>query len=89
MLEYYTDAVSSYASSIDNVFILIFWMTAVWFVLAEGIFFGFCFAFRKKEGKKAMYLTGEEDHSKKWIFCHTLPSWFVMSSLSFSQCAYG
>ena len=68
MLEYYTDAVSSYASSIDNVFILIFWMTAVWFVLAEGIFFGFCFAFRKKEGKKAMYLTGEEDHAKKWIF---------------------
>ena len=53
MIEQLVDQVSSYASDIDGVIILVGWFCLVWFVLAEVVFFGFCFFFRRKEGKKA------------------------------------
>ena len=68
MIEQLVDQVSSYASDIDGVIILIGWFCAVWFVLAEVVFFGFCFFFRRKEGKKALYVSGEQPNEKKWIF---------------------
>ncbi len=58
---------SSYAEDIDFVWELIFWMTTFWSVLCFAAFFGFLFKFRHKEGVKAEYITGEEDHEKKWI----------------------
>lgn len=68
MIEQYVDAVSSYASDIDNVIILIGWFCLVWFVAAEAIFLGLCVVFRRSEGKRAQYISGEEPNQKRFIF---------------------
>jgi cytochrome c oxidase subunit II len=58
---------SSYAEDIDFVWELIFVMTAFWSVLCFCVFFWFLFKYRRKEGVKAEYITGEEDHQKRLI----------------------
>ena len=58
---------STYASHIDGVWNMIFWFTAFWGWACFIIFFYFIFRFRKKDGVKAEYITGEQAHEKKWI----------------------
>jgi len=67
MIERYIPAASTYASDIDWLFSLIFWLVGFWFVLSEGVFFWLIFRFRKKEGVPAQYITGELKSEKKWI----------------------
>ena len=67
MIETYVEQASTYAWQIDGIFSLIFWIVAAWFLAAEAILFYFCFRFRKKEGVKGLYITGDEKHQKKWI----------------------
>ena len=61
------ESASTYAAHIDGVWNLIFWFTAFWGGACLVLFFYFIFRFRKKEGVKAQYITGEEEHEKKWI----------------------
>jgi cytochrome c oxidase subunit 2 len=58
---------STYADKIDHVWELIFWITGFWFVLTSGTFFWLCFKFKKKEGQKAQYITGELKSEKKFV----------------------
>jgi cytochrome c oxidase subunit 2 len=67
MIEYYVKAASSFAPDIDFVFTLIFGLVGFWFVLSELVFFYFIIRFRKKDGRPAQYITGEEKHQKRWI----------------------
>ena len=68
MIERWVPSGSSYAADIDFVFSLIFWIViAFWFVAAELAFFWLIMRFRKKDGHKAEYITGELHHEKKWI----------------------
>lgn len=60
-------AASTSAQEIDYVFSLIFWITGFWLVLSEVVFFWLILRFRKKEGVKASYITGEVKSEKKWI----------------------
>ena len=60
-------AASSFASDIDRVFTIIFVAVGFWFLLAEGVFFWLIFKFKKKEGVKAQYITGELKSEKRWI----------------------
>lgn len=60
-------AASSFASDIDRVFTIIFFAVGFWFLLAEGVFFWLIFKFKKKEGVKAQYITGELKSEKRWI----------------------
>lgn len=60
-------AASSFADDIDMVFSVIFWIVFFWFLLAEGVFFYLIFRFRKKEGVRAQYITGELKSEKRWI----------------------
>ena len=60
-------AASSYAGHIDMVFTVIFVAVGFWFVLAEGVFFWLLLKFKKKEGVKAQYITGELKSEKRWI----------------------
>lgn len=60
-------AASTYANDIDMVFTLIFVAVGFWFVLAEGVFFWLLFKFKKKEGVKSQYITGELKSEKRWI----------------------
>lgn len=60
-------AASSFAGDIDMVFSVIFWIVLFWFLLAEGVFFYLILRFRKKDGVKAQYITGELKSEKRWI----------------------
>lgn len=75
MIERYLDAASTYASSIDNLILLIFWVVGFWFLLSEVVFFYLIFKFRAKEGVEAEYITGEEKSQKRWI---TIPHLAVL-----------
>ena len=69
------DTVSSYASDIDDVILLIGWFVAFWLFAAEFAFFALLWLFRKKDGVKAQYITGEEAHQKRWV---TIPHLMVL-----------
>ncbi len=67
MIERWVPAASTYAGDIDFLFDLIFWIVAFWFVLSQGAFFYFIFKFKKKDGVKGQYITGEVQSQKKWV----------------------
>jgi cytochrome c oxidase subunit 2 len=58
---------SSYGAEIDNLIIWIGIIVGFWFVLCEVILLGFILKFRAKDGRRAQYITGEEQSQKRWI----------------------
>jgi cytochrome c oxidase subunit 2 len=76
MIEHWVPAVSSYASSIDFIFDMIFWIViAFWFFLVEGVFVYLILRYRKRDGVKAQYITGELTSQKRWV---TWPHYVIM-----------
>ena len=75
MIESLVPAASTYASDVDGVFSLIFWLVGFWFVVTAGAFFYLIFKFRKKDGVKAQWVTGELKSEKRWI---TIPHLLVL-----------
>jgi cytochrome c oxidase subunit 2 len=75
MIESLVPAASTYASDIDDLFTLIFVLVGFWFFLCQGVFFWLLFRFRKREGVKSEYITGELKHEKRWI---TIPHLLVL-----------
>jgi cytochrome c oxidase subunit II len=67
IIEYLIEPVSTYAREIDWLFAMIFWITGVWFVATEGVFFWLLWRFRAREGVPAQYVSGTEVHLKRWI----------------------
>jgi cytochrome c oxidase subunit 2 len=68
MIEAWVPALSSYAADIDFVFDLIFWIVVgFWFVLVEGVFVYLIVRYRKRDGVKAKYITGELASEKRWV----------------------
>jgi cytochrome c oxidase subunit 2 len=67
VIERFVQQASTYASSIDNQIWLITLLVGFWFILAEGVFFLFIFKFRRVEGRRSQYITGEEKHQRHWI----------------------
>ncbi|MDJ0788907.1 MAG: cytochrome C oxidase subunit II [Myxococcota bacterium] len=67
MIEQYVPQLSTYAGDIDFVFDLIFYITTGWFILTQGVFFWLMWRFRRQEGVKALYLTGEEKFPKNIV----------------------
>jgi cytochrome c oxidase subunit 2 len=67
MIEYLIPQASSYASDIDNLFMLVVWIVGFWFFATVGMFLWLVFRFRAKEGVPAQYVTGKEPHLKKWV----------------------
>ena len=67
MIERYLPAASTYASDIDWLILLIAALVGFWFILCEVAFFGFIFRYRRRDGVKADYVTGEEHELKRWI----------------------
>src|SRR5687768_4949414 len=61
------EPVSTYASEIDWLFALIFWIVGLWFVLTEGVFFWLLWRFRYREGVAPQYISGTELELKRWI----------------------
>ncbi|MDO8518779.1 MAG: cytochrome c oxidase subunit II [Deltaproteobacteria bacterium] len=67
MIESFVPNASTYGHEVDNLFSLITWVMGFWFLLGEGIFIYFIFKFRRKEGVKTIYLSGEKKEEKKHI----------------------
>jgi cytochrome c oxidase subunit 2 len=68
MLSPALEAVSTYAADIDNLILLIAVIVGVWFVAAEGVFFGFIFKFRDTGDNRApMYIHGTEPEYTRFV----------------------
>ena len=67
MFEAHLGSASSYAGQIDGLILLITVLVGFWFVLSEVVFFGLIFRYRRRDGVKADYITGEEKEIKRWI----------------------
>ena len=67
MLERYLTAASTYAHSIDRLYILIALVVGFWLILAEFMLFWLVFKFKAADGRPTQYVTGEEPHLKCWI----------------------
>jgi cytochrome c oxidase subunit 2 len=67
MVERYLTAASTYAHSIDHLFILIAALVGFWLLVAEGMMFWLIFKFRARDGRPTQYITGDEPHLKRWI----------------------
>jgi cytochrome c oxidase subunit 2 len=75
MLERYLTGASTYAHSIDHLFILIAVVVGFWLIAAEGMMFLLIFKFRAKDGRPTQYITGEEAHLKRWI---SIPHYLII-----------
>jgi cytochrome c oxidase subunit 2 len=75
MIESAVPAASSYAAEMDNLFTLIFVLVGFWFLVSQAVFFWLIFRFRKRDGRKAQYVSGELKSEKRWI---TIPHLLVL-----------
>ncbi len=58
---------STYAGDIDFVIVLVAILGGFWLFLSEALFIYFIFKFHRSRNPKALYISGEEKHHKKWI----------------------
>jgi cytochrome c oxidase subunit 2 len=75
MIERYIEQVSTYAADVDGVINLIGILVGFWFVITQGVFFYFMWAYRKGAHPKAEYISGTEPELKRWI---TIPHLLVL-----------
>lgn len=59
MLQYLPYALSSYASDIDHIIRVIYYLVGAWFIVAEGLLFWFVFSSRAVPGRRASWLPGK------------------------------
>ena len=67
MIEGWVPALSTYARDIDFTFDLVFYIVGFWFLLVQGAFLYLILRYRKRDGVKAQYITGELKHEHRWI----------------------
>jgi cytochrome c oxidase subunit II len=75
MLERYSTAASTYAHSIDHLFILIAVLVGFWLIVAEVVLFWLVFKYRAQEGRPTRHITGDEKELHRWI---TIPHMLVI-----------
>ena len=75
MIERYVEAVSTYASDVDDLVLLVTVLVGFWFLVCEILLFWLIFRFRAVEGRRTEYVTGEEKELKRWI---TIPHALVL-----------
>ena len=66
---------STFAADIDFVINLVGTLVGFWFVVTSGVFFYLLFRFRRKEGVRAQWVTGEEKEQKRFI---NIPHYLIM-----------
>lgn len=75
MLERFATSASTFAPSIDHLIFLIAALVGFWLIVAEVALFWLMFRYRRKDGRPAQYVTGEEKHLTKWV---TVPHFLVI-----------
>ena len=66
MIQYFIHSASSFSGDIDNLFFVITLIIGFWFILVFGALVYFILKFRRKDGVKAKYITGEKHSETKW-----------------------
>ena len=60
-------ALSTFASDIDNLVILVTLIVGFWYFATNAMFFWLLWRYREQEGVKALYVTGHEPELLRWI----------------------
>ena len=66
MIEYFVPGASTYAGDIDFLFDMITVIVGFWFVMVLAVMTYFMVRFRRKEGVRAAYISGDPHSQKKW-----------------------
>jgi cytochrome c oxidase subunit 2 len=67
MLSWLPENVSTYGGEIDSIIALIYYVTLAWFVLTLGAFLLFLLLYRRREGRRATYVSGERFQEIVWL----------------------
>jgi cytochrome c oxidase subunit II len=67
MMEWFRESASSFSGDVDSLVLIITLTVGFWFLLAEYALFYFIVKFRRKDGRAAAYITGEQAVEKRWI----------------------
>jgi len=67
MSNWFPENVSTYGGDVDAMFYLICYITAVWFVLTEGLILYFLFRYRRRPGQRAAYVKGDKLSELAWL----------------------
>ena len=69
---------------VDNLFVLIYWITAIVFIAVMAVLIGFMIKYRFKEGRKADYIEGSTTLEITWTAVTTVIV-FGLAMLSLPQ----
>lgn len=72
LLPWLPENVSTYGAQIDSLFYLIFWITAITFVLVEGALIVFLVQYRYRPGRKATYTHGNNTLEIAWTIAPSI-----------------
>lgn len=67
MFDWFPKTISTFGEDIDSVFWLIFYIVGAGFILGEAVLIYFAIRYRRKEGQRAAYHTGEKLSELAWI----------------------
>jgi cytochrome c oxidase subunit 2 len=70
-LDWLPENISTYGGEIDSIFWMIYYITLVWFVVTVGTLLAFVLLFRRRDGRRAAYITGERLSQAAWILVPT------------------
>ncbi len=59
MSNWFPENVSTFGGDVDAIFYFIYYITAFWFVLTEGVLLYFLLRYRRRPGRRAAYVTGD------------------------------
>ena len=72
------EAISTYGEGVDDLFLLIFWITGIAFVVVEGLMLWFLFRYRNREGReKAHYTHGNNKLEVTWTLATVVVLVFI------------
>ena len=72
MLRWLPENVSTYGGDIDSIIGFIYYVTLAWFVVTIGALALFLILYRRREGRRAAYITGEKLSEAAWILIPAL-----------------
>ena len=77
MLESLPESISTFGGAIDGHMALIYWLTGIFFVIAEGVLIYLLIRYRRRKGVRAAWAPGDTKRSNAWIL---VPAVFVLAA---------
>ena len=68
--EWLPENVSTFGQGVDNLFILIYWITSIVFLAVMAVLIVFIIKYRFQEGRKADYIEGSTTLEITWTSCY-------------------